>query len=177
MVKVTNPLSPKTSVLNSTDIFKENKVRIDFHTNSDKWLKSVRIGEYTNFLQNEKQFSKNFYKCINRIIPYIQINWKKILAGSINHCHTIENENKEIAIRVIKQLYPKYEEEMEIWEFGVGGGPRIIASVTKEEDYSVVRPLFIDYHHLIYPSEVGSNNKTDTSKKSCKWCPNKTYNT
>ncbi|EAD2109263.1 hypothetical protein GM60_11715 [Listeria monocytogenes] len=176
MHRVNNSISPKKSVLNSTDIFKENKVRIDFHTNANQWLKSVRVGDYTNFLNSEKQFSKMFYKCINKIIPSIQVNWKNILSGVIPHCHAIENANKEIAIKVMKQLYPKYEEEMEIWEFGVGGGPRIIASVTREDDYSIVRPLFIDYHHLIYPSEVGSNNTTDTSKKVCKWCPDKKYN-
>lgn len=75
------------------------------------------------------------------------------------------------------QLYPRYEEELEICEFGVGGSSRIIASVTREDDYSIVRLLFIDYHHLIYPSEVGSNNTTDTSRQACKWCLNKNYNT
>lgn len=29
-------------------------------------------------------------KCINKIIPHIQINWKNILSCSLPHYHTIE---------------------------------------------------------------------------------------
>lgn len=145
-------------------------VIVDFATNQNFWLKSFGNKEFTTYLKSSSDFSNQIYVVINKIIPYIQSNWKEIKnnSGKHRHCHTVSVDKYTMLEGLFEELYPSYNmEELQIWQFGVVGGTRLIASVSNESNGAVIRPLFLDYHHLIYPSV--KNNQKDCS--NYKFCP------
>lgn len=143
-------------------------VIVDFATNQNFWLKSFGNKEFTNYLKSKDDFSNHFYVVINKIIPYVQSNWKHVISNKDKHCHAIKSENYDVFRVFFEELYPKYNiEELQLWQFGVTGSTRLIASVSNESNGSVIRPLFLDYHHLI--SSNKHHNQTDLSKY--KFCP------
>ncbi|MCX67228.1 hypothetical protein DXP70_07945 [Listeria monocytogenes] len=169
--KVKNTISTIPAVVNDI-VTSFNGVRIDFKDNH-RWLKSDKQDKFTNYLQSNNDFGKMVYTILNKIIPMIQTEWTEIKSNRFKHCHPIDAKHKEVFHEYFKIMYPKYDlDELNVWQFGVSGGARLIASITNEENgISIVRPLFVDYHHLIYPSE--KHNQNDVFKY--KFCPYNEY--
>ncbi|EAC2632611.1 hypothetical protein ACU8IW_001971 [Listeria innocua] len=169
--KVNNNISSTPIVINDI-ITSFNGVRIDFKNNN--WLKSNSCGDFTTFLFSDDEFGKNVFTILNKVIPMIQSEWRRIIANNVEHCHRIDDTHKQVFKKYFGKHYPKYNiDELNIWQFGASGGARLIASVTKEENgISVVRPLFIDYHHIVYPNK--KHNQKDLLKY--KFCPYSKYN-
>lgn len=171
---VKNNKKPKNSVSNTQKVSSKLKVRIDFVANSNIWLKAVKVKDYTNFLKDEKQFSKYFYKVMNILIPAVQQDWEKMLSDrdAFPHCHDIRRDARKKVNSLLSTMYPNYDESMEVMQLGLNGSPRIIVSIIREDNISVIRPLFIDYHHLIYPDDW--YNKEDVDKYT--FCPYRSFN-
>lgn len=169
-----NISSPNPKGKNVINTKKANSlgVRVDFYTNRD-WLKSGQCKGFSNYLKSEQDFAKHIYIVVKKIIPEIQEKWYEICNGGNKHCHPIALPKKEIFKKLFEERYPKYDlGELDIWQFGVTGGTRLVASVTNEGDgITVIRPLFVDYHHLIYESQ----KYNDKDIKKYGFCPVQKY--
>lgn len=175
MKKINNNIKP-TSPINNTKKSKTNPdVLFDF-IQYPNWTHSVRIGEYTNELKSEKDCSKQFYKLISKLLPYIQSEGKNIFNATTEHCHLLQKEKRELAVKIIEKIHNlSLPEETEIWQLGYSGGTRIVGTLISggEEDKITIYPLFIDHHHLIYASQ--KHNAKDLTKKACKFIPQNSY--
>ncbi|EMD1122195.1 TPA: hypothetical protein ACSKPT_002887 [Listeria innocua] len=170
--KVKNNTQKIPTVINDI-ISSFNGVSIDFKANNN-WLKSNSRDNFTNYLSTDEEFGKNVFTILSKIIPMIQTEWDRIISGNISHCHRIDDAHKKIFKKYFSELYPQSNlDELTVWQFGTSGGARLIASVTKEENgISIVRPLFIDYHHIVYPNK--NHNQKDIYNYT--FCPYRKYN-
>ncbi|MFS7427028.1 hypothetical protein CKN96_15720 [Carnobacterium maltaromaticum] len=175
MIDIVNTTKPNNNVNNTNDPKKNPAILIDFIA-YPKWTHSIRVGEYTNFLSNEKECSKQFYNLINNLLPYIQRQGKNIFSGP-DKCHLIKDDKRVLAVKIIEKIHGiVISKETELWQLGNIGGTRLVSTLisgTKDEDSITVYPLFIDHNHLIYPSI--KNNQKDYSKKGCGFCPQEKY--
>lgn len=175
MKKINNNIKPTNSINNTKTSKKNPVIFIDF-VEYPNWTHSVRVGDYTNQLKDEKECSKQFYKLINKLLPYIQKQGKKLF-NRPDHCHIIQQEKRTLSCKVIKELHGfDLPEETDLWQLSYGEGTRLVCAVisgNSDEDSIIVYPLFIDHHHLIYPSK--NKNKQDYGRNALKFCPQKKY--
>lgn len=153
---------PDTSNDNFTFDFRDNR-----------WLMGVKVGNFTNKLKDIESYSKFITLILGKIIPEVQEksnDIKRSLASDF-HCHAIEQgENSyRTIIRIMKRIYgDSFEKSIDdyeqIYQIGVVGGIRIITLRNKKTN--VIRPLFIDYHHLAYP-DVKYNQTDYITQKFC----------
>lgn len=175
MKNIVNSTQPTSSVKNTIPSNKNSNVFINF-TTFPNWTHSIRVKNYTNQLKNEKECSKSFYKLVNKLFPFLQTEGTNLFTG-LKHCHLIKDQKRELAVGIIKEIHGiDLSTEVELWQLAYGEGTRLVSALVsgKDEDGTVVvYPLFIDHHHLIYPSK--NHNQKDLSEKSCRFCPQKQY--
>lgn len=151
----------------STDIIK-------FDLNNELWLKGVTYKDFTNKLQSESQYCFEITNILVKIFPTIIQNSDEILYGGGRgfHCHPVKERDDEyiLVMKIIEKIYgTKFIENIEtqnkLYQLGVDGGQRIFA--LRDSKTNTFKPLFVDYHHLAYPSI--KFNQTDYLKKD--FCP------
>lgn len=157
--------------------FENGKIMIDFsypfvfHT---CLIKSV----FTNKFKDDKEYFENnriiFGKALNYFGGYTFNEIKD------KHNHSVKEKDKlDLVIKILKYILKEYNEnfnendlekavnnyigEEEIWQLAFNQGIRLIGT----RNGSVLKLLFMDYHHLIYPNE--KYNKKDYYRYS--FCP------
>lgn len=148
----------------------------DFRDN--RWLQGVKKGKFTNKLKNSDSYSKFITLILAQILPEVQDKSKDIQQSMASnfHCHPIEQgeESYKTILEVMGIIYGEsfknsIQNHEQIYQIGVAGSIRIITLRNKKNN--VLKPLFIDYHHLAYPNI--KYNQTDYVKYE--FCPINRY--
>lgn len=143
----------------------------------ENWLKGVQHKEFTNKLKNETEFAKAIYETLTKIIPIVQREWREIKISKNQyqypHCHTLKDDKAELAKEIIRKLHGDNmldDETLDnLWQLGTHQGIRIVGGYL--QSINTMFPLFIDYHHLIYPNV--KYNQPDYGKNN--FCPYAQY--
>lgn len=127
---------------------------------SYKWLKVINTKDFVNCHQSADDFSQEVSKLICETLPQINeygellfIDPKKTI---FKHTHKIKSSDKEweLVKNIVQSLLGVSLEteqiEDSIWQIGAQQGARIIGHYNGAD--KVFYPLFIDWHHQIYPS-------------------------
>ncbi|MGY3779140.1 hypothetical protein [Isobaculum melis] len=178
-MEINNTTHPRNTVINNVDVKSHSKTIIDF-SKYPNWTHSTRIGNFTNQLKNEKECAKNYYILVSKLFPFLQNQGGDLFTG-INHCHLLnDSDDKKYrtqAINIIENIHNvKFDKSLELWQLSYGQGIRLVGAMVKGGDnnnQTIIYPLFIDHHHLIYPDK--NHNQKDLSKKACKFCPQDKY--
>lgn len=156
--KIKNKKTPNSSIqISKTSIVKN--IEIDF---TYFCFKSVNLKFFTNFLKDEKEYFKvlnNFYK---QTIPHlISKKFEELEQVKNSHCHYINEEKKVNKILTILENYraigfelPNFEDEST--DFYQLAGPMGIRMIGYKIG-NIFYLLFLDVHHLIYPSLKHNN--------------------
>ena len=126
-------------------------------------FRTTNLKNFSNKLKNELEFSSKFKDIFEKLLPHISENTFNTLISEQFHCHLIrDNEQDKINLiyKVVGELVQKWQPGINVEEFleqnlngekiwQLGNGSVRIIGVRKENIFNV---LFIDYHHLIYPS-------------------------
>lgn len=114
---------------------------------------TITIKGYTNHLKNGEEAVRHFCFILKQLLSYIEENGKEIIQGQCNHCHKLTGKNRNLAIKIIREIYkdsPLIDGSTDLWQLGMGTEEiRIVGSFVNWTFY----PLFIDHHHLIYPDK------------------------
>ncbi|GIP63382.1 hypothetical protein J32TS6_19370 [Virgibacillus pantothenticus] len=151
---------PRSSVKGNRPVDSDSPLTFDL--SNKNWLKSVNIknDNYTNMLRNEKEFIDYITQLFHGLIPLIHQNGKEMIKGAgkkWRHCHPVQDEKIDLVQKVTEEIGIDFKSDQDgkkagpqFWQFGVKGNLRLIAIY----DYTnnSLKPLFIDYHHLIHPS-------------------------
>ncbi|WP_368652355.1 hypothetical protein AB4Y30_11390 [Ornithinibacillus sp. 4-3] len=166
----------KNVITDTTPDLSSENFTFDFRDN--RWLLGVKKGKFTNKLKDVESYSKSITLIMAKIIPEIQAKSKDIQQSMASdfHCHPIEQGHRSYitVLAVMREIYGHSFEKTiqsneQIYQIGVSGGIRIITLRNKQTN--IIRPLFIDYHHLAYPNPKYSH--TDYIKQS--FCPIANY--
>lgn len=157
-------------------ILSERNFNFDFRDN--RWLTTVKFGKFTNKLKDVNSYAGFITEILGKIIPEVQDKSDDIVKRRVRgfHCHPIEQDDSayRTVTKAIRMIYGESFErsiskDEHIYQLGVDGGLRIVTLRNKRTN--VIRPLFVDYHHLAYPNVKYSH--TDYIKKS--FCPKTSY--
>lgn len=80
-----------------------NEIRIDF-TRYNKWTYTVRVKNFNNHLQNEKEALRHFYFILSELLKYVQEKGIAIFSGQVRHCHIIQGEHYTLARTVVNEI-------------------------------------------------------------------------
>lgn len=149
---------PKQNVKRGTDPIQSDSP-LTFNFSKRQWMKTVSINSFTNKLKDEEMFSEYIFDLFYNLIPAIQEHGNTMIksggTGSWKHCHPIENEELDLALSIVESVhghqFKNVNDGSKLWQFGVSGGIRLIVIHNYTDNY--LTPLFVDYHHQIYPSE------------------------
>lgn len=150
----------------------DDKIIINFAT-FPFCFRTTSINDYTNKLKNNEEFALKFKDIFEKLLPHVSDNTFDSLHNEKFHCHIIRDNEKDkikLIYKIVGNLVTNWkpgidvssflkqnlEGEM-IWQLG-NNSVRIIG-IRKNNIFNV---LFIDYHHLIYPSV--KYNQTNYSK-------------
>ncbi|MCP8851473.1 hypothetical protein ABRQ21_06905 [Latilactobacillus sakei] len=138
------------------------------------WTHSTRVGEFTNEFHDSDEALRYIYLTLDKLLPFIKQNGKEFRSQRLAHCHVLKNDQKVLAFNIIKEIHSDTDisEDSALWELGYGQGVRLIASVIYSDKVQII-PLFLDFHHLLYPSK--KYNQNDYSKNACNLSPNELY--
>lgn len=170
-MNIKNTVTPNSLVTNDKNhVTSSSVLHIDFSYYRD-WLKSTRIkSKFTNCYSDNKHINNTMRDIFSKIFPHAQENINKIMANNEAHCHIISDRDKRnLCTQVIEEIHNKtISEEVELWQLGATGEIRVIGSIISHGTIYIFYPLFVDCHHLIYPSNNRSNNHKDVknSKKT-----------
>lgn len=148
----------------------------DFRNN--KWLSGIQVGKFTNKIKDAESYCKLMTRIMGIIIPEFQSKSEDIQKSRATgfNCHAIEQgeDAYNTILKIIRAIYgDRFEkgilQEEEIYQIGVTGGIRIITLRNKSNN--VIKPLFVDYYHLAYPSV--KYNQTDYLSQDI--CPLDSY--
>lgn len=150
---------------------------LTFNFSKHKWIKSTSVKGFTNKLDDEKMFSRYMFELFHKLIPLLHEHGENIIlksgTSSWKHCHPIRNEELDLALEIATTIHGDKVLDVgdgsKLWQFGFTGGIRLIAIHNYINNY--LTPLFIDYHHQIYPS-VKHNDK---ELKRYTFCPIDTF--
>ncbi len=138
--------------------------------------------KYTNKLKDADEFFEMFNILITKLIPYVS-QYRPSDIFKNKHCHILKSDrNKEeydLCLKVIEKLNKEYNNsdfevfksnhiyDYQMYELGIVGGIRLIGIL----HLNIFSVLFIDYHHLIFPSS--KYNQRDLIKNT--FCPITNY--
>ncbi|AGE62475.1 hypothetical protein ACFTRE_10730 [Bacillus subtilis] len=174
--QVSNTFEPKRAVQSGIPPTRGEK-SLTFDLSYEKWMKGVNMKKFTNKLKDMEQHSLYTHEIFSKVIPNVHRNWDVIKKskgqGQFTHCHILDGDKKQLAIQIAEEIHGKTildeESDFNVWQFGVSNSIRIIAVYDHHND--IAFPLFLDYHHLIYPSV--KYNQSDYEKYD--FCPHLTY--
>jgi hypothetical protein len=153
----------------------QDKLIINF-SYENAW-QSLKVDDFTNLLKDSNDFVLKHREVFSLVSYILKTNTKQLFHE--RHCNIIKDQDIRDLIKKIliqkerqknKSLSPSRAESIveqlldaEIAEIGNQGGLRIFG-LFKESEFIV---LFIDYFHLIFPSQ--KHNQIDTSCNA--FCP------
>lgn len=141
-------------------------------------FRTVSLKEYTNKLENPKQFFDYFSKLFEVTIPALSNStFDNVYIETKRHSHTISPKDQKeynLVKTILKEIYKNHKKpenlekdfelflenniyDYHIWQLGLSGGIRLIG----RRRSNIFDVLFIDYHHLIYPDK---NHNQDNYK-------------
>lgn len=128
-------------------------IYIDF-TKYPNWTNTVKLGEFNNCLKDVNEASRHFFFIVDRLIPDIESYGGKIFAQQVKHCHKLSGDAAEKAKKVIKKIHGEnvLDDGATIWELAAKTEEIRLIGVFVNDKVRKFYPLFIDHHHLIYPS-------------------------
>ncbi len=152
--RVVSPSKPKNNVSIDNKSRLQDIIYIDFNK-YPKWTSSVKIGNFTNHFRNSDQALKHFFFIVDQLIPSIEDYGVDIFSGKAQHCHRLTGGQQGLALKIINEIHGDkiLDKETELWQ--IGGktkGIRIIGTFVNDS-VRIFYPLFIDHHHLLYPSQ------------------------
>ncbi|MBS9338397.1 hypothetical protein G6R29_01940 [Fructobacillus sp. M2-14] len=132
------------------------------------WLGSVKYKGFTNYYKDSKEFSKIVVDAVHELIPTIYECADQLFKGTpqktvLNHSHKIDDKTIGLVKKIAQKNFissEKIEDDMVWWQLGGRGSVRIIGVYVASDN--AFYPLFIDPHHLIYPSK--DHNQKDYLK-------------
>lgn len=148
--KVTKPKS-EVKVL---DKVLSDMVYVDF-TKYPDWTNTVKMKGFTNCLKDQNEALRHFFFILDQVIPNIEKQGKDLFNNQAKHCHRLSGPPEELAKKVIREIHGQQilDDQTSIWELsGEIEEIRIVGSFVNDGMH-IFYPLFIDHHHLIYPSE------------------------
>lgn len=162
---------PKHLVSRGTDPI-ESEAPLTFDFSKGNWLRGISFKGFTNKLKDEEMFSKYIFEIFHTIIPILHEHGEQIIKnsgkGQWKHCHPIWNEQLDTALKIAETIHGEgikdVPEGSKLWQFGIIGGIRLIA--IHNYIYNYLTPLFVDYHHQIYP-DVKYNEENIEDYKFC----------
>lgn len=151
--RVHNNTVPKENV-NIGNVKLSDLIYIDL-TKYPRWTDTVQIGDFTNCLQDSNEALRHFFFIVNRWIPDIEDYGMDIFSGKADHCHSLGEKNRELAIKIIHKIHGKrvLDDDSELWSLGGKTEEIRIIGTFVNSQIHVFYPLFIDHHHLVYPSK------------------------
>lgn len=155
---------PEPKVQNKTKV-KELSNQIWFNLSDHKWMSSVKMKDYTNFIQNTEMGLSNLYSILSIIIPKVTNEWHAITKNpwQYTHCHQVADEKIELVRKIYKEIYKiELDESLSLWQLGFTQGVRLICFYDTYKNSLV--PIFIDHNHLIHPSQKYNQSDTDNYK-------------
>ncbi|UWI43311.1 hypothetical protein [Lactobacillus paragasseri] len=150
--KVKNLTKPKGNVRSEPAKLRDI-IYIDF-TKYPNWTETVKIKEFNNCLKDVNEASRHFFFIVDQLIPDIESYGEKIFSQKAKHCHILYGEAANKARKVIRKIHGKnvLDDSTEIWELAAKTEEIRLIGVFVNEKVRKFYPLFIDHHHLIYPS-------------------------
>ncbi|MBT2600928.1 MULTISPECIES: hypothetical protein [unclassified Oceanobacillus] len=171
--RVNNTHTTRKSVSNSkSPLYNTNNLTFDFSYSN--WIRGIRTKDFCNKLSGPDEFSKQIFKCLYELIPYVQKNWDRIKRNpqskEFPHCHLMAKSKESLVKEVIQKTHTDEDIDLDndykIWQIGLNQGLRAYAIYNHNSN--TLFPVFIDYFHQIHASEK-HNHKQDLSSKS--FCP------
>ena len=159
--KITNNIKDKSLVSNPISHFQQN---ILFDLSSFKFC-SIKVDNFTNFLKDEKHFSKEIDFLFHKAIPKISnCTFNEIFKNTNQYnYHQIKENNLNLTEKILKQYNITNYTRDSLVQFSCGiKGLRFIG----EQAGDNFKLYFIDFHHLIYP-DVKHNNKDYRNYEFC----------
>lgn len=150
--RVHNNTVPRENV-NVGNVKLSDLIYIDL-TKYPHWTDTVQIGDFTNCLRDSSEALRHFFFIVNQLIPDIEDYGMDIFSRKANHCHLLRNEHKDLAIRIIHEIHGNrvLDDDSELWSLGGKSEEIRIIGTFVNSQIHVFYPLFIDHHHLVYPS-------------------------
>ncbi|UDF17623.1 hypothetical protein LG951_05380 [Bacillus pumilus] len=174
--KVRNIADPKKNVSLGNPKITQQPNELSFNLSYKYWMKGVSTKDFSNKLPSIEDFSKFTHDIFSKLIPTIYEHWKDIIlrrSKSFRHCHLLENKQKELALMIAENIHDKTildeENDFNIWQFGFDGSVRLVA--VYDHHNATIYPIFVDYHHHIYPSIKYNQNDF----KNYNFCPHSVY--
>lgn len=151
---------------NLSGVSSNENIEVDF-SQFPYCFRSVKYNEFTNYLCDCFSFFENLKYIFEKLIPFVsEHTYDDIYNASNRHSHPIKPESKEFDLvkNIIKEklknernfndndiniFFENNINDYEMWQLGIVGGIRIIGIRYMNR----FRPIFFDYHHLIYPSK------------------------
>ena len=136
------------------------------------FMKSVNKRYFHNMLKNEADFSEKIYLIMSQTVPNTQKTWNTAIPQG--HTHRITGDEKTLALKVVEELHGNQIDfdNLDIWQIAPTNskGCRVVCSYIQASNTLI--PLFIDYHHQLYPSKTRSAKEQSKTNKFCpseKW--------
>jgi len=150
----------------------QNTVLVNFAT-FPFCFRTTTVKDFTNKLIDEKEFACKFKDLYEKLLPHVNQKTFEELMNERFHCHPIrKNDVDKIDLinKIVGNLVEKWKPGIDVAEFlkqnldgekiwQLGNNSIRLIGIRKERMFDV---LFIDYHHLIYPS-IKYNEKEYTN--------------
>ncbi|ETT55821.1 hypothetical protein BSK66_22225 [Paenibacillus odorifer] len=155
--KVINTNDSKAGVINIKSPSGKS-VKLSFDFSYPHWLSGIQNKGFTNKLKDSSEFAESIIHIMYKLIPSITNSWDLIKdrPGQIfKHCHAVSDDKIELVKQIEIQIHgkslldPEAEQSIKYWQIGIEG---IRVFVLYNHSANIMFPIFIDYHHLVYPS-------------------------
>ncbi|MFC3745110.1 hypothetical protein [Paenibacillus sp. GCM10012306] len=152
-------------------------IKLTFDFSYPNWLSGVRLRDFTNMLKDPHEFAESIVHILNKLIPVVSDNWDSIKFKTnyqFQHCHRVPDDKLPLVKQIEQEIHgkslldPDAEHSVKYWQIGIEG---IRMFALYNYDSNIMFPIFIDYHHLIYPDK--NYNQRDTDHFS--FCPISEY--
>lgn len=155
--RVQNNTIPKKNV-NVGNVKLSDLIYIDL-TKYPHWTDTVHVNDFTNCLRDSGQALRHFFFIVNQLMPDIEDYGMDIFSGKADHCHLLRGKYKELAIKIIHEIHGNrvLDDDSELWSLGGKTEEIRIIGTFINSQIHVFYPLFIDHHHLVYPSKKYNN--------------------
>lgn len=162
---IKNNKKSKGIVNNSTNQLKYDNVVISTKNFS---FESVKVDNFTNYLKNSEQFTQVMNTLFYELLSEVQLStFKQWLSGDDKsqqyRFHRVEGKELELVSKIISEYKTKRTFDFvfdEIYQCGI----KDLRVFFIKENLNIMSLLFLDPHHLVYPSE--RHNQNDTKKYS-----------
>lgn len=117
---------------------------------------------FTNYLKDIFEVHNYFVLLFDKFLKHMKNKKVGEIQHKGNHYHRIEGKNEKICREIVRKIRNQKEvsEDAEFYQFGIEG----LRIITQKID-NVYDILFLDPHHLIYPSD--KYNQKDRDNYNC----------